>query len=479
MAQAQILGPHRDSDQPQDFPHQFPLLYSGRQHTPHSFDFSQQQLHHFAVTQMTAQPTQAALVGDAPAGGHSELTSTKQCRHRSGDFQQLQERAFQQQPRPSPKTTLPMNNGANEGYMTGMDQYWGGAPGFDQSSAWNNAQLMGSISSNSFHQNGNLMYNPAALPCGNTQHHSSYGGQLNWTASALRGGIAGTGASGSNFDSIDSPSPRSYLSERAEASISTDSLPSQASSHGDWSSPSSSLPIKISSPQFPQSFSRSSLKPAQNNGFRRRVDAFGSGGDERSTEILPSTSEAGHSAHAPNTAFDDGHQYSPDGSLTSADSSNSSWYGQRYIMPSQAGASVVQQSATAYGAQSEGNASAYSASSSPFSSYISTSGSSSQSVHRSHSEYQARFQVPPTDDLRQRNDDLLIKGKLEGLTYRDIRKKMLGDKPAESTLRGRYRALTKPRKDRVRKPVWHRRDVSNSDHFLCDGNTENSSDRAP
>ncbi|KAF2276006.1 uncharacterized protein EI97DRAFT_458997 [Westerdykella ornata] len=60
--------------------------------------------------------------------------------------------------------------------------------------------------------------------------------------------------------------------------------------------------------------------------------------------------------------------------------------------------------------------------------------------------------------IRKREDEILLEGKRLGLTYKDIRKRM-GTSVAESTLRGRYRSLTKPRKDRVRKPVWTDNDI--------------------
>lgn len=77
--------------------------------------------------------------------------------------------------------------------------------------------------------------------------------------------------------------------------------------------------------------------------------------------------------------------------------------------------------------------------------------------------FQARFQVPRSASAqaqRDHNDRLLIEGKKNGETYKEIKMKMIGEKPAESTLRGRYRSLTKARKDRVRKPVWTKVDVS-------------------
>lgn len=54
---------------------------------------------------------------------------------------------------------------------------------------------------------------------------------------------------------------------------------------------------------------------------------------------------------------------------------------------------------------------------------------------------------------------LLIEWKRAGLSYKDI-KRIGGFKEAESTLRGRFRTLTKAKEQRVRKPKWPKRDVS-------------------
>jgi tryptophanyl-tRNA synthetase len=69
------------------------------------------------------------------------------------------------------------------------------------------------------------------------------------------------------------------------------------------------------------------------------------------------------------------------------------------------------------------------------------------------------MQNADSNTRRKTDDEILMKCKAEGITYKEI-KKRLRTKVAESTLRGRYRALTKPRKDRVRKPVWTENDVS-------------------
>ncbi|KAJ5781075.1 hypothetical protein N7457_006235 [Penicillium paradoxum] len=58
----------------------------------------------------------------------------------------------------------------------------------------------------------------------------------------------------------------------------------------------------------------------------------------------------------------------------------------------------------------------------------------------------------------------LIDCKRRGLSYKAI-KRVGGFKEAESTLRGRYRTLTKAKEQRVRKPQWRDKDV----RLLCEG----------
>ncbi|KAJ5210121.1 hypothetical protein N7491_009932 [Penicillium cf. griseofulvum] len=57
----------------------------------------------------------------------------------------------------------------------------------------------------------------------------------------------------------------------------------------------------------------------------------------------------------------------------------------------------------------------------------------------------------------------LIDCKRRGLSYKDI-KRVGGFKEAESTLRGRYRTLTKSKEQRVRKPKWQDKDI----RLLCE-----------
>jgi hypothetical protein len=63
---------------------------------------------------------------------------------------------------------------------------------------------------------------------------------------------------------------------------------------------------------------------------------------------------------------------------------------------------------------------------------------------------------------REWEDKILLGRKALGWTYKQIKEEIRNPKIAESTLRGRYRSLTKDRKDRVRKPVWTPHDVGSS-----------------
>jgi hypothetical protein len=71
----------------------------------------------------------------------------------------------------------------------------------------------------------------------------------------------------------------------------------------------------------------------------------------------------------------------------------------------------------------------------------------------------ASSQPGPSSPLRSARDEFLVRSKLEGMTYRQIRLKG-GFTEAESTLRGRFRTLTKSKEARVRKPEWTEADVS-------------------
>lgn len=66
--------------------------------------------------------------------------------------------------------------------------------------------------------------------------------------------------------------------------------------------------------------------------------------------------------------------------------------------------------------------------------------------------------VKPIPHRSRSRDAFLIQCKRRGMSYKDI-KKIGGFEEAESTLRGRFRTLTKRKELRVRKPQWQEKDV--------------------
>ncbi|KAL5612695.1 hypothetical protein BROUX41_004216 [Berkeleyomyces rouxiae] len=81
--------------------------------------------------------------------------------------------------------------------------------------------------------------------------------------------------------------------------------------------------------------------------------------------------------------------------------------------------------------------------------------------------------VELTRAQRREQDQYLVHAKLSGMTYREIR--LRGNfSEAESTLRGRFRTLTKRKEARVRKPTWHANDIrllKEAVRILCDRST--------
>ncbi|KAI0199630.1 hypothetical protein F4808DRAFT_471432 [Astrocystis sublimbata] len=64
----------------------------------------------------------------------------------------------------------------------------------------------------------------------------------------------------------------------------------------------------------------------------------------------------------------------------------------------------------------------------------------------------------PADAERESKNRFLVENKRKGMTYREIRR-LGGFTEAESTLRGRFRTLTKDKDQRVRKPEWQEKDI--------------------
>ncbi|KAF8539514.1 hypothetical protein BDD12DRAFT_837429 [Trichophaea hybrida] len=66
--------------------------------------------------------------------------------------------------------------------------------------------------------------------------------------------------------------------------------------------------------------------------------------------------------------------------------------------------------------------------------------------------------VEAASEKCEHNDRMLVYYRKQGLSYKTIKTK-LNLEEAESTLRGRYRTLTKPKNERLRKPMWSEEDV--------------------
>jgi hypothetical protein len=73
-----------------------------------------------------------------------------------------------------------------------------------------------------------------------------------------------------------------------------------------------------------------------------------------------------------------------------------------------------------------------------------------------------------TDEKRQKQDDFLIQCRKKNMSYKEIKQKGGFTEPL-STLRGRFRSLTKEKQDRVRCPKWTATDVGDERSEWCDG----------
>ncbi|KAI1426959.1 hypothetical protein F5Y12DRAFT_783541 [Xylaria sp. FL1777] len=92
-----------------------------------------------------------------------------------------------------------------------------------------------------------------------------------------------------------------------------------------------------------------------------------------------------------------------------------------------------------------------------------TESASARAIPRAHQKVEVDDSVEAvpsssTDAERDAKNRFLVESKLAGMTYRDIRRKG-GFTEAESTLRGRFRTLTKNKEQRVRKPEWQDKDI--------------------
>jgi hypothetical protein len=310
-----------------------------------------------------------------------------------------------------------------------------------------------------FRQNQELVYNPIAAQNTVVKGADAYGGRASWVPSGLNGLPRGVSANGSDADTSSSMSPKSYISDDFENSYSPGTMSDYTlpvvNWHGGYSrgsanptAPSSqfgSYParkMEMEDVQAVQMGSSMAMTVVPSTGYRRQADAI--------------------------TTFEDVQQSGSEYSYSQGSSPRASpWFQPNYAHDLN-GLPLRPRNTQDRNPHSASDTSLSSANDDRRMQYRSATWTGSRANVPAQSRMQDRFQVPRnagTQAQRQRNDELLIEGKKRGLTYKTIKGMMVGEEPAESTLRGRYRSLTKDRKDRVRKPYWTKTDVSNREHY--------------
>ena len=335
--------------------------------------------------------------------------------------------------------------------MHSQNQIWGNASDFDNAATLDNAlQIEPHITSDVeglSHLDTVFNFDPIAAQNMVDKGNIEYYGQFGWTYPQLHDLPRGVSMNGSDLDTSNSLSPRSYLSDNLESEMSLFSPTSMS----DQSTPGSHWVHLVQGDKGPSLYN-TPLRPhmavldaevsadADLSGLPRMISNIGG------SPLL--SAKAAQSDDVLDTSFNETSWSSFEYPRPYTSSSScASWY-----LPSNAASLPLRSPQTQQNITSGDTPTD-----------ASLSHSRSRFIVPSQNQLEGRFQITQnTDGQNQRklNDEILIQGKKDGSTYKDIRKMMIGEKPAESTLRGRYRSLTKARKDRVRKPVWKKRDVS-------------------
>lgn len=276
-------------------------------------------------------------------------------------------------------------------------------------------------------------------------------GQASWMPSGGNG-LYGGGMSinGSDLDTISSTSPKSFFSETVKSDMPTSS-PRQArgeASPGTWSDFEAYPPLKQSTPKTTSGAYLDDAAPDIDvSGLPQHVLGIN----------MPAVAMESEQRYVSNLSLNRSQHFGPEQpSLYKSSPGATPWYPPGY--PSDVlGLSCSSQApqVTSFGPQRN---------------MFPTHGSNAPPYYNSsHNNIavQDELHVPQRDSqaLRKADDKILIEGKdVLGLTYKEIRKRMHMN-VAESTLRGRYRSLTKPKGHRVRKPVWTQNDVRR--YMLC------------
>jgi hypothetical protein len=302
-----------------------------------------------------------------------------------------------------------------------------------------------------FRRNQELVYNPIAAQNTVVKGIGAYGHRASWAPSGLNGLPRAVSANGSDADTNPSSSPKSYISDDLENSYSPGPMSDYASPvvnfHG----------YPKGSPNHAGPSSHFASYPVQ----KTDDDTAVSMGLRMPMAVVPSTGLTKHGDTI--TTLEDAQQSGSEYSYSQGSSPGASpWYVPNYSHQL-SGLPLRQRDTQGRMFHSTSDTSLSSTNNDRTTQHRSAPWTGSRANTSTQNRMQDRFQVPRNADTqaqRQKNDELLIEGKQKGWTYKMIRGMMQGEKPAESTLRGRYRSLTKARKDRVRKPVWTKTDVS-------------------
>ncbi|KAF1947339.1 hypothetical protein EJ02DRAFT_140499 [Clathrospora elynae] len=448
MTQA-VLQQQRGVDEHNLLRQSFPHPHSELQYNPQALN----NLHQFGDVQQ----------------GYEMAHSILQRPYRSDSYMQAQAWPFQegQQHGLRSSVTAPANPSSNV-HAYSPNRSWGAASAHNNISYELNHEMMLEPcimpeSDDQFRRNAELLYNTMAAQNTVVKARGQYGDVRSWVPSVVNGLSREVSVNGSDLDTIDSHSPKSSMSDDFDHSYSPGPMSEQASPGGNWHGGGYSAPfqaLKEPSPVSASSMSPFGSAPVHKSSNTTDIDMSGLPllGSNMTMSFVP-PAEFGGYANVPIASFqntDSEYSHSQESSPNA-----SPWFLPNYSHDL-TGLPYRTRTALGHNAQSDSDTSVSSANDSRCTQYRSAPWTETRAVLPAQDRLQARFQVPRSSDAqaqRQHNDDLLVQGKKEGLTYKDIRLKMVGEKPAESTLRGRYRSLTKARKDRVRKPVWTKVDI--------------------
>jgi hypothetical protein len=341
---------------------------------------------------------------------------------------------------------------------------WTGAPGFDHGFAFDSGLQMPRIVSDqdsSSYANNDLLY-PESVSHGFTDA-TNIPHRLPWFPARSNEFACDVSVNGSDPETHSSHSPKSYTSDTQGSEIHSyapDSVSNTASGVGNWSwynFPSSAAPNVTSPDAAPEMVG--SVASIDFTGLpRAELDVT-----ERSPSSIPSRQPL---LHGLPLIYENDSQYGSNFSYSQKSSPEVSPWGSQGQSHSSAIMPFRPRHPPISTALTKSMSSGYQeqASNSTSRELTAWSGPCANVPYQESSEN--RFHTRrtlETHDQRKADDEILLDGKRGGLTYKEISKKM-HTKCAESTLRGRYRSLTKARKDRVRKPVWREKDVSQPEH---------------